>query len=543
MNHTIYFVGLLLSLSTCNPIVFDSDEPLPWGQPTVVQLSAEKVQIPSGTGIEYGGYRLEDGTVLALPSNQNGEPRLEQINLSALLERQQDLVFQAFPPAESKLLSGLGLALGQGDEQVQLPSGAGLTLSLPASTFQGDRALPSNAIPSNLLDLHQAKADGALPSNAIPSNALPSNLLGEDLLSPSGGEYFLTPQTLGPETPIVTALAFFRQPGDKHAFPLHCAIANDPGQAAQTGLIARCALGGTFIAPTIDLVVFSAPLRTFIQAWVGGVPLSFLPRQLDTAQPNRAPVLTLESTTLELTPGQTRELLLTAEDLDGDFLLLEVPDQVPGYVTLEHHRILLKPTKDDEGEATLSLRCQDAGYPRLFSEPIQLLLRVPKPTTSSPKPPSPKPATGTSTPQSPGATGTCVCEGSGAAAPCCDGCFFRSAGSLCGEPTYSKTCVGSCGGKLMQTTLRKTCTGDRADCVGDVHQPTPPALLLTCSAEESCDASSGICIGDDIQCHIPTPLPPDEETPQPEDPADDEPEDPPPDLPPELDCSGDMCAA
>ncbi|OGQ98285.1 MAG: hypothetical protein A2284_13605 [Deltaproteobacteria bacterium RIFOXYA12_FULL_61_11] len=121
---------------------------------------------------EGGGYRLEEGLTMALPSSALSADalqawRMDETEASKRLdERGVDLAL----PSNLTLLVALRVRLGATGQEVDFGE-EGLKLSLDAEAIPAN-AIPANAIPAN-----------GIPSNAIPSNALPSSALPSSALT------------------------------------------------------------------------------------------------------------------------------------------------------------------------------------------------------------------------------------------------------------------------------------------------------------------------------------------------------------------------
>jgi N-acetylmuramoyl-L-alanine amidase len=75
--------------------------------------------------------------------------------------------------------------------------------------------------------------------------------------------------------------------------------------------------------------------------------------------------------------------------------------------------------------------------------------------------------------------------------PCCDGCKFKPATTLCGSApvSTSQTCSGSCGGGILLTENWAYCTGSSSTCGTGNVKPVAKGLVQTCGANQLCSTS------------------------------------------------------
>ncbi len=79
---------------------------------------------------------------------------------------------------------------------------------------------------------------------------------------------------------------------------------------------------------------------------------------------------------------------------------------------------------------------------------------------------------------------------------CCDGCNFRSAGTVCDTQNQNVCAGGACGNDWVSQRKTRTCTGGNANCTGGWSGWVTQSTIQNCSAEQKCSASVPHCVND-----------------------------------------------
>ena len=330
---------------------------------------------------EGGGYRLEEGLTMALPSSALSADalqawRMDETEASKRLdERGVDLAL----PSNLTLLVALRVRLGATGQEVDFGE-EGLKLSLDAE------AIPANAIPANAIPANGIPSN-AIPSNALPSSALPSSALTKALPSSQvpaedgGAGYFLRQSetisndpsvveavdtTFSIATPVVAALAVLEEGVERGG--LRCRLENNVAGAATGGMPIHCALRGVFVNPVVTFLVFVATAEAYLlEAQLDDIPFFLLRDGLDGKAENHVPDIFVQVRELTLGRAQRVELEVSADDPEGDVVFAEVHaiDPPEGLTAdLAQGMLVLETLADADAIAyTVEIVARDTGYP------------------------------------------------------------------------------------------------------------------------------------------------------------------------------------